>query len=73
MKSNLHEGNRLTERQREVLTLLALGKKTREVGHILNISTRTVQFHKYRIMEMLEAANFADLIKYAVSNHLIDT
>ena len=73
MKSDLYESNHLTERQCEVLTLLALGKKTREVASILNISIRTVKFHKYRIMEMLEAANFADLIKYAVSNHLIDT
>lgn len=65
------ERDRLTERQREVLQLLAEGRVMKEVGSILNMTTRTVAFHKYRIMEILGAKNSADLVKYAVRNHLV--
>jgi len=64
------EQEKLTERQREVLQLLAEGKVMKEVGAILNMTTRTVAFHKYRIMEVLGAKSSADLVKYAVKNHL---
>lgn len=63
--------DRLTARQREVLQLLAEGKVMKEVGSILNMTTRTVAFHKYRIMETLGAKNNADLVRYAVRNHLV--
>ncbi len=46
------EDERLTERQREVLQLLAEGKVMKEIGDILNMTTRTVAFHKYRIMDI---------------------
>ncbi|HMK28036.1 MAG TPA: response regulator transcription factor [Terriglobales bacterium] len=65
------EEARLTERQREVLQLLAEGKVMKEVGDILNMTTRTVAFHKYRIMEVLGAKSNAELVRYAVRNHLI--
>jgi DNA-binding NarL/FixJ family response regulator len=65
------EGERLTERQREVLQLLAEGRAMKEIGGILNMTARTVAFHKYRIMEALDAKSNADLVKYAVRNHLI--
>lgn len=65
------ERDRLTERQREVLQLLVEGKVMKEVGSILNMSTRTVAFHKYRIMEVLGAKSSADLVKYAIRNHMI--
>lgn len=65
------EEARLTERQREVLQLLAEGKVMKEVGGILNMTTRTVAFHKYRIMEVLGARSSAELVRYAVRNHLI--
>jgi len=65
------EEERLTERQREVLQLLAEGKAMKEIGDILKMTTRTVAFHKYRIMEVLDAKNTADLVRYAVRNHLI--
>ena len=45
----------LTPRQREVLQLLAEGRSMKQVARILNISPRTVAFHKYRIMEELQA------------------
>jgi DNA-binding NarL/FixJ family response regulator len=65
------EENRLTERQREVLELLAKGKQMSEVGVLLHMSTRTVAFHKYRIMEALNAKSNAELIRYAVRNQVV--
>jgi len=57
-----------TPRQREVLQLLAEGHSAREIASILQISPRTVEFHKYRMMEDLGMKTVADLIRYAVSN-----
>jgi len=65
------EANRLTERQREVLQLLAEGKVMKEIAGILNMTTRTVAFHKYRIMGALGAKSNAELVRYAVRNHLV--
>ena len=65
------EDERLTERQREVLQLLAEGKVMKEIGDILNMTTRTVAFHKYRIMESLGARSNAELVRYAVRNHMV--
>jgi len=70
-KKLIDEGDRLTERQREVLQLLAEGKSMKEVAAVLNITTRTVAFHKYRIMEVLSARSGAELVQYAMRNHLI--
>jgi DNA-binding NarL/FixJ family response regulator len=70
-KELIEEEDRLTERQREVLQLLAEGKCMKEVADVLNITTRTVAFHKYRIMELLNAKNSAQLVQYAIRNHLI--
>jgi DNA-binding NarL/FixJ family response regulator len=70
-KKLIDEADRLTERQREVLQLLAEGKCMKEVAGVLNITTRTVAFHKYRIMEVLNAKSSAELIQYAIRNHLI--
>src|SRR6516225_7213485 len=65
------EDARLTERQREVLQLLAEGKVMKEIGGMLNMTTRTVAFHKYRIMEVLGAKSNAELVRYAVRKHLV--
>lgn len=65
------EEERLTERQREVLQLLAEGRQMKEIGSILNMTTRTVAFHKYRIMKAVGATNGAALVRYAVRNHLV--
>jgi DNA-binding NarL/FixJ family response regulator len=70
-KEFIEEGERLTERQREVLQLLSEGKSMKEVAHVLNVSTSTVAFHKIRIKEALHARNDADLVQYAVENYLI--
>ena len=47
----------LSERQREVLQMLAEGRSMKEIAYILQISHRTVRFHKYRIMEELGITN----------------
>jgi len=70
-KELVAENERLTDRQREVLQLLAEGKVMKEVGGILNMTTRTVAYHKYRIMEILSAKSNAELVKYAVRSHIV--
>jgi DNA-binding NarL/FixJ family response regulator len=61
----------LTSRQREVLQLLAEGKSMKEVASILNVTARTVAFHKYRMMEQLNIRTNAELIQYAIRHHVI--
>ena len=70
-KEMVNEGDRLTQRQREVLQLLAEGKVMKEIAGILHMTTRTVAYHKYRIMEVLGASCNAELVKYAVRNHIV--
>ena len=67
----VEENERLTERQREVLQLLAEGKVMKEIADILNMTTRTVAFHKYRMMEALGAKSNAELVRYAVRHHIV--
>ena len=71
----LNEGRKpqhvLTSRQREVLQLLAEGRSMKEVADVLNLTARTVAFHKYRMMEQLGIKTTAELIHYAVKNHIV--
>jgi DNA-binding NarL/FixJ family response regulator len=62
---------RLTSRQREVLQLLAEGRSMKEVAYILKLTPRTVAFHKYKIMERLRLRTNADLVQYAIREHII--
>jgi DNA-binding NarL/FixJ family response regulator len=61
----------LTSRQREVLQLLAEGRSMKEVAAVLNLTARTVAFHKYRMMEQLKLKSTAELIQYAVKHHIV--
>jgi DNA-binding NarL/FixJ family response regulator len=61
----------LTPRQREVLQLVAEGRCTKEIANILRISTKTVEFHKYTIVERLGVRTTAELTKYAVKHGLV--
>lgn len=70
-EETVDEGGELTERQREVLQLLAEGKSMKEVGSVLNLTTRTVAFHKYRIMQVLHAHSNAELVRYAIKKHVL--
>ena len=76
MGSLLHSGESepaatLTPRQREVLQLLAEGHSMKEVGGVLDITPRTVAFHKYEMMEQLNVKSTAELIQYAVKHHIV--
>jgi DNA-binding NarL/FixJ family response regulator len=62
---------KLTPRQVEVLQLLAEGKSMKEVGSVLSLTPRTVAFHKYRIMEVLNVRSNAELIQFAVKNNIV--
>ena len=61
----------LTARQREVIQLIAEGHSMKQVAGILNITPRTVAFHKYRIMELLNIKTTAQLIQYAIKHHIV--
>ena len=70
-RTSISEDARLTERQREVLQLLAEGKLMKEIGDIPCMTTRTVAFHKYRMMQDLGIKTSAELVRFAVRNHLV--
>lgn len=60
----------LTDRQREILVLLSKGSTTRHIAQQLNISMKTVEFHKANITRKLGVHTTADLIKFALSHGL---
>lgn len=61
----------LTARQREVLQLIAEGKSAKEVAAVLEISVRTAEAHKARILQTLGLQGTAELVQYAIRNGLI--
>lgn len=61
----------LTPRQREVLQLVAEGKSAKEIGHVLGISVKTVEFHKNGIMDELGIRTTAELTRYALEHGLV--
>jgi DNA-binding NarL/FixJ family response regulator len=58
----------LTQRQREILQLLVEGNSAKEVANLLNISPRTVEFHKYNMMSKLKLKSVSALIQYAIKH-----
>jgi DNA-binding NarL/FixJ family response regulator len=71
-----HRGQRksaenLTARQRQVLQLIAEGRSMKEVAAVLDITPRTVAFHKYQIMAQLRITTTAELIQYAVRHDIV--
>jgi DNA-binding NarL/FixJ family response regulator len=62
----------LTPRQREVLQLLAEGRAAKEIAAALSISTRTVEFHKYQMMETLDLHTNAELVHFAIKHGLVE-
>jgi DNA-binding NarL/FixJ family response regulator len=61
----------LTARQRDVLQLLAEGKSAKEIGALLDISSRTVETHKYKMMDDLGVKTTAQLVQFAIKEGLI--
>ncbi|MBE7498862.1 MAG: response regulator transcription factor [Verrucomicrobiales bacterium] len=64
---------RLTPRQREILQLLAEGCSAKEVADKLAISPRTVEFHKYQLMESLGLHHSAELILFAIKHGIVSS
>ena len=67
IKSGLDE---LTARQREILQLIGEGKGTKEIATLLNVSVKTVQFHKTCLMQELDIHTTAELMRYAITQGL---
>jgi DNA-binding NarL/FixJ family response regulator len=63
--------DRLTPRQREVLQLVAEGRSRKEIAGILNISVKTVEFHKGKLMRELNLQTVADFTRYAIEHGII--
>ncbi len=63
--------DRLTPREREVVQLLAEGKSSKEVAVVLNLSVKTAETHRTNVMRKLDLHSVADLVRYAVRNHIV--
>jgi DNA-binding NarL/FixJ family response regulator len=61
----------LTSRQREILQLVAEGRSAKEIADLLSISARTVEFHKYQLMETLGLHHNAELVHFAIKHGIV--
>jgi len=61
----------VTPRQREILALLAEGRSAKEIASSLSISARTVEFHKYQMMDVHGLHNSAELIHFAIKQGIV--
>lgn len=68
---NSSEPSGISFRELEILKLLCEGKSTKEISNELNISTRTVETHRQRIMHKTESKNVVNLVIYALSNNIV--
>ncbi len=64
-------GAELTPRQREVLQMVAEGKSSKEIAGVLNISVKTVEFHRNRLMDELGVRTVAELTRYAMQRGIV--
>jgi two-component system response regulator NreC len=62
----------LSEREKEICSLVAKGYTNKETGELLNISPRTVETHKSKIMEKLKLTTRRDLVQFALKRGLLD-
>ena len=60
----------LTERQRQILKLVAAGYTAKEIGRMLHITSKTVEFHKARMMRQLQLQSTVELARYALTHGL---
>jgi len=65
------EGQSLTARQKEILSLVAQGFTNREIGERLDISVRTVEVHRFNLMRRLRVRNVAQLLRQAIALGII--
>ncbi|KJS21247.1 MAG: hypothetical protein VR72_11535 [Clostridiaceae bacterium BRH_c20a] len=71
-KGQAASGKKLSQRENEVLKLVAQGFTDKEIADNLNISIKTVESHKHRIKEKLGLKRLAELIRYAIENNLLN-
>jgi len=64
--------SQLTGREREIVQLLAEGNSCKEVATILGISTKTAETHRSNLMRKLNCHSVAELVRYAIRNHLVE-
>jgi len=61
----------LTPRQLDVLRLIVKGQRMKEIASVLNLSTRTVETHKYEMMQVLGLKSTAELVRYALEQRIV--
>jgi DNA-binding NarL/FixJ family response regulator len=66
------DSRRLSGREREVMQLLAEGYSSKEVAVSLNISTATAETHRSNLMQKIDCHSVAELVRYAIRNHIIE-
>ena len=66
------EGSTLTNRERDVVRLVADGQSNKEIARLLNTSPKTVEFQRAAAMRKLDLSSSAGLVRYAVRNGLVD-
>jgi DNA-binding CsgD family transcriptional regulator len=71
-KATDHEFSQITAREREVIQLLAEGKSSKEVANILGISFKTAETHRANLMRKLNCHSVAEIVRYAVRNHIVE-
>jgi DNA-binding NarL/FixJ family response regulator len=71
-RGDLAPSGQLSSREREILQLVAEGKSNKEVANTLNISIKTVETHRSRIMEKLDLHSVSDLVRYAIRNQIVE-
>jgi two-component system response regulator NreC len=64
--------NMLTGREREILQLVAEGNTNKEIAHLLKLSTKTVEVHRFHVMEKLHIRDITGLVKYSIRTGLIE-
>ena len=65
------DANQLTSRERQILQLVAEGKATKEIARLLNLTIKTVESHRSRLMRKLDTGNIAGLVRHAVRQGII--
>jgi DNA-binding NarL/FixJ family response regulator len=63
---------RLTSREREVVQLLAEGNSNKAIASALDLSVKTVETHRASIMRKLQLKSFADIVRFAIRNRIIE-
>ena len=72
LRGGPRRGNQLTDRERQVVTLIAEGNSTKEVAARLGISVKTADCHRTRIMDKLNVHQTANLVRYAIRQGFIE-